>query len=228
MIPTKKTDRYFFLAFALYFLITQAIGFSHSSVERVAKEGGLPTIAIIHGTVGALWYMLFAVQAALITKKNIRLHQRLGQVSVPLVVAVFLTGIYAIFRVNTPTEDIPFDLMKSEVGLFTLGLIYATLGYRFRRRPHDHKRYYLMSMIMLSPAGIARLMDAIGFQPSHVVVYILILFVVPLLTILAYDFFAYKKIFRGTLIGIGIYVLNLVVGSFWGGLVVDYIRPIFL
>ena len=227
-MKTKNSDRYFFLAFALYFLITQAIGFSHSSVERVAKEGGLPPIAIIHGTIGALWYILFTVQTILINRKNIRLHKTLGLVSIPLVVAVFLTGIYAIFRVNTPVEDVPFDLMKSEVGLFTLGLIYATLGFKYRRRPHDHKRYYLMSMIMLSPAGIARLMDAIGFQPSAVIVYLLILFVIPLLLILAYDLIGYKKVFRGTLIGIGIYIVNLAVGTYWGGFVVEYIRPFFL
>ena len=227
MIP-KKSDRYFFLAFALYFLITQAIGFSHSSLERVAKEGGLPPIAIIHGTIGALWYILFAIQVALIAKKNFGLHKALGQLSIPLIIAVFLTGIYAIFRLKTPVEDVPFDLMKSEVGLFTLGLIYATLGFKYRLRPHDHKRYYLMSMIMLSPAGIARLMDAIGFQPSAVIVYLLILFVIPLLLILAYDLVVYKKVFRGTLIGIGIYIVNLTVGNFWGGFVVEYIRPVFL
>ena len=152
----------------------------------------------------------------------------LGQLSTPLIIAVFLKGIYAIFRLNTPVEDVPFDLMKSEVGLFTLGLVYATLGYLYRYRKHDHKRYYLMSMIMLSPAGIARLMDAINFKPSHVIVYLLILFVIPLLIILAYDLIAYKKVFRGTLIGIGIYIINLAIGKFWGGFVVEHIRPYFL
>lgn len=175
-----------------------------------------------------MWYILYAVQMVLIRNRNIRWHKLLGKLSLYLIIAVCLTGIYAIFRLNTLPEEIPFDLMKTEVGLFTLGLVYATLGYVFRYQPHNHKRFYLMSMIMLSPAGITRLMDAINFQPSQNIIYFLILFVIPLLIILLYDILAYKKVFIGTLIGIGIYALNLAIGGFWGSFIVEHIRPSFL
>ncbi|MCA6075592.1 hypothetical protein [Fulvivirga sedimenti] len=227
-IPTKKSDHYFFLFYAFYFLITQFIGFSYTASVRIENEGGLPLIAVIHGVFGGLWYALFGVQCLLITGKKVKWHMILGPSGIPIVIGVFLTGIYAVFRVNTPEEEIPFEIMSSEIVLFIMGLIYATLGFVNRKKAHAHKRYFLMSMIMLSPAGIARFWELTGIAPSEVIYFVLFLFIIPILSILAYDLLAYRRVFKATVVSLIAYALSLYPGSLLGQWVVDYIRPLFL
>ncbi len=228
VIPAKKSDRYFFLFYAFYFLLTQFVGFSHTASERIANEGGLPAIAVIHGIFGGLWYALFAMQGILVASKKVKIHMTLGKAGIPIIIGVFLTGIYAVFRLNTPEEDVPFELMRSEIVLFIMGLFFAGLGFRYRKKAHAHKRYFLMSMIMLSPAGIVRFWDLLGITPGEVIYFLLFLFVIPILSIIIYDLLAYRRVFKASLISLFAYMLSLWPGSILGQWIVENIRPLFL
>lgn len=225
---SRTSDRYFFSAFALYYLVTMLIGFGHSTAQVMERDGGLRTIAIVHGIVGTVWLLLYVTQTWLIAGRRWKLHMTLGVAGLPVMVGVFVTGIIAVFRLHLPAENLPIGLMHSEVALFTLGLVYAVLGIGYRKRVAWHKRFLLMSMILLSPAGIARVVQFIGYEPASVVAYLFIIFLIPLFAIVVYDLVAYRKVFGGTIIGLVLYALNLALGGVWGELVVNTVRPLLL
>lgn len=228
---TRKSDRIFFLAFAFYYVVIASVGFGNSTTQIIRRDGGLRTIAIVHGAFGASWFLLFLTQTVLINVRKRRLHMILGKAALPIMAGVFVTGIVALLRLHVPVEDIPHDLMISEVSLFTLGLIYAVLGITYRRNAASHKRYMLMSMILLSPAPVGRFLAFLGYPasgPSSMFAYVVIIFFIPLLAILAYDLIAYRKVFTGTAAGLALYALSLLLGPFLGRFVVDGLRPLLL
>lgn len=226
MPASKKSDRYFFVAFAFYYLLTMVPAFSFSTVQVISRDGGLRTIAIIHAVFGTVWLLLFVTQTVLIKAERRRLHMRLGQAGLPVMFGVFVTGILAIFRLHLPVEDLPHDLVASEVGLFTLGLVYAILGVAYRKSAPSHKRFMLLSMVLLSPAGMGRLLMMLGFEMSGPPLpFILIIFGIPFLSMIAYDILAYRKVFLATAIGIAMWVVTMALHPVWG-FVVDVVRPL--
>lgn len=223
----KESDRVFFSAFALYYLVTMAVAFTRSTAQVIREQGGLRTIAIVHTVFGTLWLALYVAQTLLIRGERRRLHVRLGVAGLPIMAGVFVTGILAVLRLHLPVEELPAQLVRSEVALFTLALVYAGMGIANRSRAAMHKRYMLMSMVLLSPAGMGRLLMSMGFQvPDDLLVYLLVIFAIPLLSILVYDLVAYRKVCRATWVGLLLYIVHLVAGPYWGALIVDHVRPL--
>ena len=228
MFPSpKRSDRAFFSFFALYYLVTMTVAFTRSTAQVISEQGGLRTIAIVHSVLGTIWLALYVTQTLLIRGERRRLHERLGIAGVPVMVGVFITGVLAVLRLHLPLEELPAQLVRSELALFTLALIYAVMGIANRSEAAAHKRYMLMSMVLLSPAGMGRLLISMGFQvPDDLLVFLLVIFAIPLLSILVYDLVAYRKVCRATWVGLLLYIVHLVVGPSWGALIVDHIRPL--
>ena len=228
MPASKTSDRYIFLAFAFYYLFTMVPAFSFSTAQVISRDGGLRTIAIIHAVFGTVWLLLFVTQTLLIKVERRRLHMRLGKAGLPIMFGVFVTGILAVFRLHLPVEDLPHQLVASEVGLFTLGLVYATLGVVYRKSAPSHKRFMLMSMILLSPAGMGRLLMLLGFDSSESILpFVIIIFGIPFLSIAAYDIIAYRKVFPATAIGIAMWVVTMALQPVWG-FVANVVRPLLI
>ena len=225
-VPTSKSDRYFFTGFALYYLATMIVGFSYSTSEILRQDGGLRTLAIVHAAFGTVWLLLFVAQTLLIDLRKHKLHMRLGLAGLPIMIGVFLTSVPAVLRPHLPAEDFPRQLAVSEVGLFSLGVVFTVLGLVYRRSAPAHKRFMLMSMIMLSPAGVARFMMFLGHDQEAVVGFVLVIFAIPLVAMVAFDLFVYRKVFLSTAASWVLYALTMAVGGFWGAWVVDTVRPL--
>lgn len=204
-IPTKKADHYFFAAMAIYYLTTALLGFGYSSKNIISNGGEIPLRAIIHGALGGIWYSLFFLQVLLIVLKKRKLHMKLGNISVPIIILIFITGIYVVLlREPLPFEPTPFAFMGSELALMLMGVIYTVLGYINRYKPHYHKRYYLMSIIILSGAGILRFYNFLEIQMFNSLV---VIYFIPFLLIFLFDLIIYRKLFKATWIGFLIYIL---------------------
>ncbi|NIK92851.1 hypothetical protein GZ212_11865 [Mangrovimonas sp. CR14] len=204
-IPTKKADHYFFAAMAIYYLTTASLGFGYSSKNIISNGGEIPLRAIIHGALGGIWYTLFFLQVLLIVLKKRKLHMKLGNISVPIIILIFITGIYVVLlREPLPFEPTPFAFMGSELALMLMGVIYTVLGYINRYKPHYHKRYYLMSIIILSGAGILRFYNFLEIQMFNSLV---VIYFIPFLLIFLFDLIIYRKLFKATWIGFLIYIL---------------------
>ncbi|WKK81405.1 hypothetical protein [Marivirga arenosa] len=224
IIPTKRIDHYFFPIVGSYYLVTALLGFGYSTANRLSAEGVLPFRVIVHGLLGGIWYAMFFLQVILIAAGRKNAHMKLGSYSVPIMILVFISSIYTVLlRDPISFEKVPFSIQGFEIGLFTIGLIYVLLGYIYRYRAHHHKRYYLMSIVILSGAGINRFYKFIGVEMFNE---FLIIFFLPLLLIVVYDLLIYRRLFKASWIGILLFVFNMLVLSRLLQLLADYLRPI--
>jgi hypothetical protein len=68
------------------------------NIDSFSRHGRqLPIHLHLHGVALAAWYLLFAIQPALIAKGNVGLHMKLGKVGIGIAICVFLTGVYTVF-----------------------------------------------------------------------------------------------------------------------------------
>src|SRR5688500_13086552 len=88
-------ERRFFLAIAILFPITVLIGFGPTYyLKGMFDSPPIPRLIIhIHGFVMALWVALFGVQVYLIRSRRIKIHQRLGLLSVVVGLTIIVTGV---------------------------------------------------------------------------------------------------------------------------------------
>lgn len=223
-MPTKKADHYFFSAMAIYYLVTALLGFGYSSTRIISNGGEIPLRAIIHGTLGGIWYSLFFLQVVLILLKKKKLHMKIGKVSVPLIMLIFITGIYVVLlRQPLSFEPTPFAFMGNELALMLMGVIYVVLGYVYRYKPHDHKRYYLMSIIILSGAGILRFFSLLEINMFNTLV---IIYFIPFLLIFLFDLIVYRKLVKASWMGFLIYILFQFVLAGFFTMLADTLRPL--
>jgi hypothetical protein len=68
------------------------------NIDSFSRHGRqLPIHLHLHGAALAAWYLLFAIQPALVAKGNVGLHMKLGKVGIGIAICVFLTGVYTVF-----------------------------------------------------------------------------------------------------------------------------------
>lgn len=157
----------------------------------------LPSLFIIHGVVFSSWVVLLVTQSALVSAKKIRIHQKLGYISIALVVAMFVLGwimsVQAAQRGFTPPGGPPplAFLAFQLFGLFAFaGLVAA--AYLLRNRPEAHKRLMVGATILLLTPAVARIF--LIFSTKMVLPKSLGLQLMLLLTCMAYDIFTRKRV----------------------------------
>lgn len=160
MATAWAADRrgWFYLGLALAAYIAIAIGFSTTYFGPMARgELAVPPIVHGHGLSAFAWVTLFATQALLGKRGDIRLHMRLGWAGIPVAVAVWATGILTnvwAARRDLPTQGVVAEtsFMGTVTGLsmFLLMVVAATV---LRKRPAAHKRLMALATIaVLWPA----------------------------------------------------------------------------
>ena len=116
----------------------------------------------LHGLLMTMWVALFATQVWFISSRRVRLHQRLGYGGIGLAVLIIATGFVTALRgarfgaASTPPGISPRAFLI--VPLFDL-LMFAILfggALYLRRRPAEHKRLMLLTVVNFLPPAIAR------------------------------------------------------------------------
>ena len=149
---------------------------------------------------------------------------KLGNISVPLIILIFITGIYVVLlRKPLSFEPAPYAFMGSELALMLMGIIYVALGYKYRYNAHYHKRYYLMSIIILSGAGILRFYSFLGLEMFNALV---VIYLIPFSLLFLYDLMAYRRVFKASWIGFLIYVLFQYALGIPFQMLADFFRPL--
>jgi len=158
-------DRLLFGATAILFPLLILIGFGRTYYLRgLFSAPAIPTPLVhVHGILMTLWVLLFIVQVRLIAIRNVVLHRRLGYASVALAAAIVITGIPTALRLgkygspSTPA-GIPSQLFMI-VPLIDLSMFVLFYGAAiwFRRRPAEHKRLILLTVINFLPPSLARI-----------------------------------------------------------------------
>jgi hypothetical protein len=195
---TNPNDRYFFLSTAIFFLLANLIGFTYSTTLRIEQEGSLPIHIYIHGVCFGLWIMMYFVQNVLIFSKNIKLHKRLGKWGSLILLSVLVSGFYVAFMVPVLYNS-PIYIPGRDFSTMLLALLFGTMGLKYRKNPFTHKRLMMFCTLILSTAGIARAMGALGIPVTPVNAISAIF--IPAIFLIIYDYFTYKKAFRPDIIG---------------------------
>jgi uncharacterized membrane protein YhaH (DUF805 family) len=151
----------FFFVMALLMIAASAYGFSRTiGPSLLHAPPPVPAILWVHAAVFILWLVLFAVQAALVQARQVRMHRALGLSTLALGAALPITGVWvtiATTRMNpqhaTDGSD-PFMLV-----LFGSMLVFAVLfglGAAYRRRAEAHRRLMFMATASLTAAAFIR------------------------------------------------------------------------
>lgn len=199
----KKISSYYAIL-SMVLLALVVVGFASRAILFPDQLPPARLTLYIHIIVTGGWFILFLIQTVLINVRNHKLHMRLGQYSVGLGVAIFISGIVMIIE-NNMREFLWVQVVSNSMNMIAFGLLFA-LGIYYRTDLPFHKRMMVFaSLAMMSPA-LARLSDAlIGAPTLATPIWLALLASVPI-----YDWVSERKITHGSLVGIGVNLSQIV------------------
>ena len=156
---SARADNSFYLFMSLLLTAIVVFGFSHT-VPHDFEAPGLPGMLQIHAGIFVAWVLLFIAQPALVMKRSVALHRKLGWAGLGLACTMVALGGYAIMFALW-NHTLPFFyppglfLVRGIVGLALFaGLITAAI---LRRKQADwHKRLMLCAAIVVMTPGLER------------------------------------------------------------------------
>jgi len=158
---SARSDRAFYLVMSLILTVIVAFGFSHTIPFDLAPPG-LPPLLIAHAVIFVVWVLLFVAQPALIVRRSVAMHRKLGWVGAGLACAMILLGsgaiLFALWNKTLPFFYPPgLFLVRGFVGLALFaGLL--TSAILLRRHADWHKRLMLCAAIVIVTPGLERAM----------------------------------------------------------------------
>jgi hypothetical protein len=117
----------------------------------------------VHGALFSAWVLLLALQPALVARRRIDLHRKLGWLGTGLATIMIVVGVEgALIAASRPTGFMgipvpPAQFMiipLADMVLFGLFVALAVIG---RRNTQAHKRFMLIASINLLAAAVARI-----------------------------------------------------------------------
>jgi hypothetical protein len=163
-----KTDRLFYSATALVFLLVMLLGFYPFYTHGTHFDGSpidrrIFLLVLVHGASIAAWFVLFFAQSLLIAFRNRKLHMTLGWAAIAIGVAIASTGtLVAIRSVQLTPSFVFFDMkyprfllvMFTEMALFT---VFITAEIVTRKKPKIHRSMMLLTGLTILPGATARI-----------------------------------------------------------------------
>ena len=170
----RAFERRFFLAIAILFPIAVLIGFAPTYyLKPLFNSPPIPRMIIhLHGLLMAIWVGLFIAQVYLIRSIRIKVHQRLGYLSIALAAGIIISGLVTAVAAakygstSTPAGADPIQfLVVPFFDMVVFAMLFAGAVY-YRRNAPNHKRLMLLTVLNFLPPAIARfpfgLTDAYG------------------------------------------------------------------
>lgn len=160
----RAFERRFFLTVAILFPIIALIGFAPTYYLKPFFESPPVPRAVVHlhGLVMAAWIVLFIAQVYLIRSTRIKVHQRLGLLSIILAVAIFVSGLATAIAAakygsnSTPPGVKPLEfLIVPFFDVIVFAVLFGAAVY-YRRNAPNHKRLMLLTVLNFLPPAIAR------------------------------------------------------------------------
>src|SRR5438477_4901282 len=180
----------------------------------------LPSLFIVHGIVFSSWLVLLVTQSALVSAKQIRIHQKLGYTSIAILVSMFTLGwimsVQAAQRGFTPPGGPPpitffaFQL----IGLLAF-VAFITAGYLFGNRPDTHKRLMIAGTVLRVTPAVARIF--LLFSTNLVIIKAFAVQLMILVGCIAYDFVTRKRVHLAYVFATVTLLALLPVSAFIGG-----------
>ena len=173
-----KLDRFFYTAAGSIFLVLTVLGFQQyifhgKHVDGSAIAPVMLAIVIAHSTAIFAWFVMFFVQALLISTHNRRLHMTLGWGVVGIAAMIAVTGPMVAFRsIRAAPEQVIFDwpgpqfllVMYTEIALFS---VFVTIGVLNRKRPRIHRPMMLMASLAILSGATGRIAQVGSIFGGH-------------------------------------------------------------
>lgn len=199
---------------AILFPVIVFLGFFPSF--QSLNEGTLEVhwLTHIHSAIMTSWILLYLTQTILAATGNLKIHRRLGLLSVVLGVLVFIVmGLvsFHILIVNCPPEgSFLFDLLLIDFYEMLCFALFFTWGMWLRKKSSSaHKRLLTLATFVLLTAAVDRIQQnnsfpSLGMEyPAFSFMYLDIL----LIPIFLYDLITLRQIHKITLLGTAIVIL---------------------
>jgi hypothetical protein len=163
-----KADRFFYTLAGGVFLLLMLVGFRAFYTHGTGLAGRridpvIFTVVLVHGLAIAAWFVLFFVQALLISVRNRRLHMKLGWGVLGIGLAITCTGTLVAIRsvqVSPPIHFFGMEyarfllVMLTEIAAFT---IFVAVGVLARRKPKIHRPMMLLASLTLLAGATVRI-----------------------------------------------------------------------
>lgn len=165
LIERRESERRFFLAVAVLFPLIVLAGFARTYYLKglFASSPVFSNLVHLHGVLMTTWIVLFVTQVWLISARRVKTHQQLGIAGAALGVLMIPVGLFtaiAAGKYGSPSTppDIP-PLVFMVVPFFDMLMFVTFFGAAlyYRRRPADHKRLILLTVLNFLPPAIGRM-----------------------------------------------------------------------
>jgi len=203
---TRVLEHYMFMTTAALFAAVIFAGFARTYYLAGMMAAPLPSSVVhVHGLLMTLWVAVFVVQAALVSAKQVRAHQRLGYAAIGLAVMIGVAGIWTAIRAaKYGSASVPAGFSEPTFSIVPLGdivlfaLFFGGAVY-FRKNATTHKRLMLLTVLNFLPPAVGRLPVA-AVQASPIV-WVLGIISGAALVCLAFDRWRYGRVNRIFLAG---------------------------
>jgi len=129
--------------------------------RKISPE--LLTLVVIHGSAMTAWVILFLSQSLLISARKLRLHMKLGWLSVAIAFVVSVSGFTVAVQSVRGAPTIPFwgmayrqflMVMLAEVTLFTSFVLVGVLS---RKKPKIHRAMMMLASLSILAGATVRM-----------------------------------------------------------------------
>jgi hypothetical protein len=170
-------DRLFYGGMAIALGLTVFAGFSSTYYLRFFAGGpeatftGGPFSALVHvhGALFTAWVLLFIVQTALVARRRVAVHRRLGVAGAALAAAMVVVGTYIAIataaRGSAPAGVDPLAFLIIPIFDMVLFATFVTAALALRRDKEAHKRLMLLAYVSIVVAAVGRLPGVLPLGP---------------------------------------------------------------
>lgn len=161
----RRSDRRLFAVVAILFPIIVLAGFARTFYLKFAFDS--PPVASLlvhlHGLVMTLWVGFFIMQVWLIRSKNARVHMKMGMLGIALAVLVGVVGFFTAVAsakfgsASAPLGILPLAFAVVPLADIVLFAVFFGAAIYYRKRPANHKRLMLLTVLNFLPPAIARI-----------------------------------------------------------------------
>ena len=155
-------DQRFFTRLAIALALFIVVAFGQFAMRGVVDYRAAPFWVHLHGGVMLAWLALFVGQNALVERRAIAMHRRVGRLGVVLALVVALTasstGYWAVAMGRQPPFFPPayFVALTQVTAVFFMALVFWAVS--LRRNTQWHRRLMFASLILILEPALGRVL----------------------------------------------------------------------
>ena len=216
----------FYVSSAAVLLLVVLVGFAPTFYLRSAFggpefswRGGVPALSwrvFVHGLILTSWFLVFALQAALVAARRTALHRALGWAGAAIGLAVVVSGsmatpyrmaeLAAQGRPLWPNQTTAILVWSNTTSIVAFAILLAA-AIVLRRRPDTHKRLMLLASISIIQPAFGRIFRWPAFElpPLEVLMLSMVAPFALVGALIVYDLLSRKSIHPATVAGAAVF-----------------------